>query len=154
MWTTTDPKSINDLFTIPQDPFYYSAITDYKANDEILVRKQTFRQSILSVWDEDFEKVELKTEWDMLFKAEYFGVNYNPWPLSFTKKLQELCNTKAYPSCNIKAIVLEHSNLRALPTELPLFNDPTLPGEGFPFDMCQYSSIHSNTPVRIPTLYN
>ncbi len=51
-----------------------------------------------------------------------------------------------------KAIMLKNANVRVLPTNSPMFYDPTKPGEGFPFDYNQNSLIKINTPIIVSHL--
>ncbi|RXJ85515.1 C40 family peptidase [Arcobacter cloacae] len=51
-----------------------------------------------------------------------------------------------------KAITLKNTNVRVLPSNSPMFYDPTKPGEGFPFDYNQNSLIKINTPVLVSHL--
>jgi len=51
-----------------------------------------------------------------------------------------------------KAIMLKNANVRVLPTNSPMFYDPTQPGEGFPFDYNQNSLIKINTPIIVSHL--
>lgn len=51
-----------------------------------------------------------------------------------------------------KAILLKNANIRVLPTNSPMFYDPSQPGEGFPFDYNQNSSIKINTPIIVSHL--
>ncbi len=58
-------------------------------------------------------------------------------------------NFDKYLTINKKALTLQYSNIRALPTSRPLLSNPKLAGEGFPFDYVQNSSINANTPIFI-----
>ncbi|CAM3463446.1 SH3 domain-containing protein [Arcobacter aquimarinus] len=51
-----------------------------------------------------------------------------------------------------KAITLKNTNVRVLPSNSPMFYDPTKPGEGFPFDYNQNSLIKINTPILVSHL--
>jgi hypothetical protein len=48
--------------------------------------------------------------------------------------------------------MLVNTNIRVLPTNSPMFYDPTQPGEGFPFDYNQNSAIKINTPIMVSHL--
>ncbi len=51
-----------------------------------------------------------------------------------------------------KAITLKNTNVRVMPTNSPFFYNPTLPGEGFPFDYNQNSLLKINTPLIVSHL--
>ncbi|MDL2316731.1 SH3 domain-containing protein [Desulfovibrio sp. OttesenSCG-928-A18] len=63
--------------------------------------------------------------------------------------LVENSNKEAFGREAGPAISVRHSNLRALPTALPYYLSPELPGEGYPFDYFQHSSISPGTPLYI-----
>lgn len=51
-----------------------------------------------------------------------------------------------------KAITLKNTNVRVMPTNSPFFYNPSLPGEGFPFDYNQNSLLKINTPLIVSHL--
>jgi hypothetical protein len=61
-------------------------------------------------------------------------------------------NFEEYNVAPKKAIMLKNANVRVLPTNSPMFYDPTKPGEGFPFDYNQNSLIKINTPIIVSHL--
>jgi hypothetical protein len=61
-------------------------------------------------------------------------------------------NFDDYNTLTKKAIILKNTNIRVLPTNSPMFYDPTQPGEGFPFDYNQNSAIKINTPIMVSHL--
>lgn len=61
-------------------------------------------------------------------------------------------NFDDYNTLTKKAIMLKNTNIRVLPTNSPMFYDPTQPGEGFPFDYNQNSAIKINTPIMVSHL--
>ena len=58
-------------------------------------------------------------------------------------------NFDDYNTLTKKAIMLKNTNIRVLPTNSPMFYDPTQPGEGFPFDYNQNSLLKINTPLIV-----
>ena len=75
--------------------------------------------------------------------------NRRPFPSSTWAALEENSNKRAYPSQEGKGITLRHTNLRAMPTSMPYYLDPDKPGEGFPFDYFQQTSLPMGTPLYI-----
>jgi hypothetical protein len=61
-------------------------------------------------------------------------------------------NFDEYNTLVKKAITLKNTNVRVLPTNSPMFYDPSKPGEGFPFDYNQNSLIKLNTPIIVSHL--
>lgn len=54
-----------------------------------------------------------------------------------------------FPNVARLGLTTVRTNLRALPTNKPVFHDFNLPGEGYPFDYVQVSGIGVNVPVFI-----
>ncbi|MDQ7061986.1 MAG: SH3 domain-containing protein [Sulfurimonas sp.] len=63
--------------------------------------------------------------------------------------MQEQSNIEDYLKVSKKGVILKYTNIRALPTSRPLLKDPSLAGEGFPFDYLQNSAVNANIPVFI-----
>ena len=78
-----------------------------------------------------------------------YGDNLQPLKRAFFTHIKEYSNYQAYATLNKKAITLKRVNLRAFPTDKPLFLDPKKAGEGFPFDYLQNSLIAANKPLLV-----
>lgn len=80
-----------------------------------------------------------------------WGVDLKPIDTSFIKKLEENVNINEFDGFNTKkpAITTRITNLRILPTHLPTFTNLVDPGEGFPFDNFQVTSLHLNLPIFV-----
>lgn len=78
-----------------------------------------------------------------------FGSNLKPVPPSWFEEMKNSGNYDAYGSINQKAITLKWMDIRALPTKKPLYKNPALPGEGYPFDLLQNSSVNYNEPIFV-----
>ena len=86
---------------------------------------------------------------DSLLNKEFFSENVRPWPAGDLQDLVDACDRPSFPNTDRKAITIRDTSLRALPTNRPAFSSPALPGEGFPFDYFQYSTLWTGTPVHI-----
>lgn len=82
------------------------------------------------------------------FKGGY-GSNLRPLPPLWFQEIEMQSNFDEFGTLNQKAIALRWMDLRALPTQKPLYRNPSLPGEGYPFDMLQNSSINYNEPIFV-----
>jgi len=80
---------------------------------------------------------------------ECYGANLLPLKEDFFLSMKESINASKYATINKKAISLRELNIRALPTQEPLYMDPTKAGEGFPFDYLQNSTLHANKPLFV-----
>ncbi|RRZ89781.1 SH3 domain-containing C40 family peptidase [Erwinia sp. 198] len=82
-------------------------------------------------------------------KANYYGINFRL--LSPAWKNQVKANaTVTLPDASAgRAITVRETLARALPAIDPVFSDPLVAGEGYPFDNIQVSAIRAGTPVYI-----
>lgn len=98
-----------------------------------------------------FNKIEAM--WGQSYKSKkvYLENHLVATPEWFDKQIQN-SNFDEYNVSAKKAITLRNTNVRVLPTNSPMFYDPTKPGEGFPFDYNQNSSIKINTPIIVSHL--
>lgn len=82
-------------------------------------------------------------------KKPWYGSNLKPVPKEFFDKINKIANLENLGKESAPAITIATTSLRALPSLAPLFIAPTRPGEGFPFDYLQISTLPAATPVFI-----
>ncbi len=146
----TKDVEIYDLLNLPQDASSY--VDNVDNNKTIYEIQKKYEKNYFSVWNIEKPKEDLKSVmWPFAsFKVnKSYGENLRLLEESFFDNMLENANFKAYGTINKKAVTLKHSNMRAFPTIRPLLKDPTVAGEGFPFDYLQNSSIHANEPIFI-----
>ena len=98
-----------------------------------------------------FPKIEAM--WGQSYKnKKVYLENHQLATTSWFDKQIENSNFDDYNTLAKKAITLKNVNIRVIPTNSPMFYDPTQPGEGFPFDYNQNSSIKINTPIIVSHL--
>ncbi|MFA6630297.1 MAG: SH3 domain-containing protein [Sulfuricurvum sp.] len=78
-----------------------------------------------------------------------YGSNLRPVPPAWFEEIKDQSNFENYGTLNQKAIALKWMNIRAFPTEKPLYKNPDRPGDGYPFDLLQNSSVNYNEPIFI-----
>ena len=78
-----------------------------------------------------------------------FTTNYAPFSESEWQNLIRNSNQAAYPAMLAKAITVCNTSLRGMPTQQPFFRNPSIPGEGFPFDYLQHTALWVGTPLVI-----
>lgn len=78
-----------------------------------------------------------------------YGSNLRPLPPAWFQEMAIQTNFEEFGILNQKGIAVRWMDLRALPTDKPLYRDPSLPGEGYPFDMLQNSSVNYSEPLFI-----
>jgi len=143
-------KDIEDLKNIPQDVRFYTKNIDVNVSNQDI--RQRYEKLYFRVWNIDTppEKVQ-NIQWP--FRAytihNSYGENFQPLNQSFFDKMYENSNFNAYGTLNKKAIALGHLNMRGFPTVQPLIKDPSIAGEGFPFDYLQNSTVSANKPLFV-----
>jgi len=96
---------------------------------------------------------KLEAMWGQSYKnKKVYLENHQLATASWFDKQIENSNFDDYNTLVKKAITLKNVNIRVLPTNSPMFYDPTQPGEGFPFDYNQNSSLKINTPIIVSHL--
>lgn len=137
---------VQDLIDIPQDIEYY---TSYIQDDTYKINNK-YEAAYFSMWDikkpeETLE--EIKWPFKYFDTTKSYGENFLRIKQSFFDTLYKESNFQNYLKLSSKALTLKYTHIRALPTVRPLLMDPSLAGEGFPFDYLQNSSINANVPV-------
>lgn len=139
---------LNDLISIPQNiSAYTSSMEDKKYNID-----NNYTNAYFSVWNikipiESLENI--KWPFRSFTIASSYGENLLPLKQSFFDTMYEKSNFESYLKESKNGITLDYTHMRALPTSKPLLSNPSLAGEGFPFDYLQNSSINANVPVFI-----
>ena len=140
---------IEDLVKVPQDISYY--VKDINTSKLYEIQKK-YEDSYFSVWDMQKPPRSLKeTQWpfEAFSRAKSYGENLQPLDEDFFDAMRKQSNSQAFATLNKKALTIKHANIRAFPTNKPLLRDPSIAGEGFPFDYLQNSSINANVPLFI-----
>ncbi|WOE70332.1 SH3 domain-containing protein [Hydrogenimonas thermophila] len=78
-----------------------------------------------------------------------YAENRLPLPADRLNRWIKNANYKSFNSLKKYAIVVHPSNLRVFPTNRPIFYNPKLDGEGYPFDYNQNSAIKAFTPLLV-----
>ncbi|PUE64559.1 C40 family peptidase [Arcobacter lacus] len=128
-----------------------------KANDNFINQEQATKDyftKYFKPWDltkVSYPKIEAMWGQSYRFKKVYLENHQLATKEWFDKQIQN-SNFDEYNVVPKKAITLKNTNIRVLPTNSPMFYNPLLPGEGFPFDYNQNSLIKINTPIIISHL--
>ncbi|MCD6174045.1 MAG: SH3 domain-containing protein [Sulfurimonas sp.] len=140
---------IEDLIKIPQNIEYYTK--KIKENRLYKIQKK-YEKSYFSMWNIKKASQSLDNiKWPFkYFKVgNSYGENLLPIEKEFFNEIYRKSNFDEYNSLKKKGLILKYSNIRAMPTDKPILRDPSLAGEGFPFDYLQNSSINANTPIFV-----
>ncbi len=128
-----------------------------KANDNFINQDQATNDYFIKYfrpWDltkVSYPKLEAMWGQSYRFKKIYLENHQLATKEWFDKQIQN-SNFDEYNVVPKKAITLKNTNVRVLPTNSPMFYNPLLPGEGFPFDYNQNSLIKINTPIMVSHL--
>ncbi|MBR8462708.1 SH3 domain-containing protein [Campylobacter sp. faydin G-105] len=82
----------------------------------------------------------------------YYGSNFRPIPLKWFEVQKKNANFTALNSIQIYALTTANTALRNFPTDEPMFYNPSNPGEGYPFDYLQLSTLSIGYPVFVSHL--
>ncbi len=148
--SSSESPKIADLERIPQDAAYFCKNIDENVSlYEIQNRYNTLH---FHIWNMNQPKEKLESvKWGFsTYRPEAsYGENLQKLDQSFFDTMLENANFDAYGTINSKGLTLRELNLRVFPTIRPLLRDPSLAGEGFPFDYLQNSTVHANAPIFI-----
>ncbi len=65
------------------------------------------------------------------------------------KEIQINLNFESLNSINQPGIIIHQTAIKGVPVEYPLFHNPKIAGEGYPFDNIQYHQLKPGQPIRI-----
>lgn len=170
--TDTNQSGLSDPFCcmLPQDIGVKLPELGPKVND-----LERFEQSVIPYVEQnsvDREKLlEIQTVFDTRYYAPWgysappekreeaawplrafrggYGSNLKPVSPSWFEEIAHQSNFVEYGTLNQKAITLKWMDIRALPSDKPLYKDPSIAGEGYPFDLLQNSSVNYNEAVFV-----
>ena len=85
-------------------------------------------------------------------KKRYFGSNFRQIPDSWFEAQKENANFDALSNISAYAVTSANTALRNFPTDEPIFINPQNPGEGYPFDYLQISTLSIAHPLFVSHL--
>ncbi len=141
---------IEDLVKLPQDVKSYSK--NISESREIIIEEERYESNYFRMWNIETPPESLDSvKWPFTSYCfgESYGENFQLLEKSFFDTMLESANFDNYATVNKRAVTLKNINIRAFPTIRPLLMDPSLAGEGFPFDYMQNSTVHANKPVFV-----
>jgi hypothetical protein len=146
---------ISDINYLKQDhTFYLSGISaDRIIVDDAVQRKLSdeYTRRYFSVWHQEkprYAKEDILWDFNKYGECPGYGDNRRKHDRNWMEELKRNAALDGYPNRGIRGIVMENTDLRALPTNKPYFEGLDN-GTGYPFDRLQLSAITVNTPVYI-----
>lgn len=142
-------KKVNDLEYFPQvlPPYFDNNFTNQETAFEI---QKHFEERYYAPWMYSAAPICAKeAKWPISAFISGYGNNLKPVDPSWIPELVVQSNYEAFSTVNEAAVTTKWMNIRVFPTQKPLYKNPALPGEGYPFDLLQNSSVAFNEPVFI-----
>jgi hypothetical protein len=146
--TIVKKETIKDLKDLPQNIEAYTKNID----NGYISTEEKFEKDYFRVWSIEKISISLKDAmwaFDVYNSSNSYGENLKKHTKSFFKQMRENSNFDSFSTINSYAISLDNLNIRAFPTQKPVFMDPSKAGEGFPFDYMQNSTIAANKPLFV-----
>lgn len=142
-------KNVSDLERFPQSLSPYVERNEFNQSEPFEIQKR-FEENYYRPWSYAAAPICARdAQWPIRsFKGGY-GSNLQPIDPSWFAQMEFQSNFEAFSTVNKYALTTKWMNIRTFPTHKPLYKNPALPGEGFPFDMLQNSSVAFNEPVFI-----
>ena len=148
------PGMIRDLAALPQDAGHYLQDTPprFIAPARQAERYAEFRAHFFAPWHRDRPRHtarEVFSGFRRYAAHPVYGETNLPLPRGWIAQMARQADRSAYPSLHLPAIAVTHAAMRVFPTHKPVFDDPSTPGQGFPFDRMQNSLVAAGTPLLV-----
>jgi len=148
-------RRIADLAELPQAASWYQA----RAAGAGWSVKPAFQAGLLREWrrqwfspwlkpDAQAGAARIKADGEEFLEKPGVGENLLARQEPYYWAMIKNCQWEKYPNAGWRAISLAGVHLRLLPSERPVFSSEK-PGEGFPFDRLQQTSLPPNTPLFV-----
>lgn len=145
-----------DVLNLPQDLNVYATANGLErmlaTPEEQAAAAERQKRNFYRPWRVTKASAWIKQSLDKNFNMnpqKGYTKDERPFSEALWNEIVDNSNKAAYPSLQGPAITLRHTNLRAMPTREHYYLRPELPGEGYPFDYFQHSSLAAGTPVYI-----
>jgi len=142
-------KKVNDLIRFPQDISLY--VERNALNQENIYEiQQQFDGHYYRPWAYTVAPIcANEAAWPIrAFKGGY-GSNLKPYDPAWFTEMEVQSNFQAFSILNQPALTTKWMNIRVFPTSKPLYKNPAAPGDGYPFDLFQNSSVAFNEPIFV-----
>ena len=142
-------QKVQNITLPPQEIHYY---IDNFNESNISIDQTGYEKNYFQIWNVEKPPFDAKTvmwAFHNFTPKNSYAENLLPHSESFFTQMLSRADFEAYGSVNQTALSLDELNIRAMPTDKPIFLDPSRAGEGFPFDYLQNSTVHPNQPLFI-----
>ncbi|MFT7578529.1 MAG: cell wall-associated NlpC family hydrolase [Myxococcota bacterium] len=147
-------EDIADIREIPQSlqALAAKAPDSLWVSDTLVHHAQTLRARFYAPWSRKrtgHTAIHLSAVFARYGKRTLWGQDLRPRMPGWVEGLLENAQLAAFPNVERRGVTVRHVAVRFLPSSQPGFEDPSKPGEGFPFDYLQASLLQAGTPVYI-----
>ena len=142
---------------IPENPAVLDL--DYAQNSERLpapasvqnISGNAFKSRYFKIWFDDAPvKAEIDTFWGLNYaKGRHFDAAGRVYSDAIYQSIRINANEEAFGLISAPAITVKNALLRNIPSDLPIFGDPSEPGEGEPFDYAANSAVGVGYPMLL-----
>jgi NLPC_P60 stabilising domain, N term/SH3 domain (SH3b1 type)/SH3 domain of SH3b2 type/NlpC/P60 family len=149
------PGTIRDILDLKQDNLFY---IDKNESDSVFLTADdqkkmdaNYDYMFFSPWhriEAFYSKETVESAFKKYRDIPGYAENRRKHHVSWIRDLAANAHLENYPNACFKAITIDNSDLRVLPTHKPRFHESNT-DRGFPFDSLQESSVAPNTPVFI-----
>lgn len=153
---TINTQEILDIQTIPQSLSFFLE----QVPNSLLISKEEsqnfhkrYQKEFFRVWHQKkFNKNSVKYFQSILNLSparRTFAENLLVWTPKNWETLQKNARLSEEFFFARNAIIVENTSLRIVPSNKPLFYNPKIPGDAYPFDMFQNSAVALGTPIKV-----
>lgn len=142
-------RNVSDLERFPQSVSPYVERSEFNQSEPFEIQNR-FEENYYRPWSYAVAPICARdAQWPIRsFKGGY-GSNLQPIDPTWFEKMEIQSNFEAFSTINQYALTTRWTNIRTFPTHKPLYKNPARPGDGYPFDMLQNSSVAFNEPVFV-----
>ncbi|WP_286845989.1 MULTISPECIES: SH3 domain-containing C40 family peptidase [Aminobacterium] len=148
-------KNVSGLEFMSQSPFC-TISRDYSerliSEEKQMACNRYFDEKFFAPWSQDkpVGGVDLLLWGFRAFsRRKVFGENRQPRSKEWFGVQHDNASIESFGTLNRKAISVEETDLRVFPTQDPLFYSFDEPGEGYPFDYLQNSTVQPREPLFV-----
>ena len=147
---------VKDVMNVPQLTTQILHPKDAEKPILTQARKEQFNENYKELYFKPWTKEDLAMIKDKVFglfnkylKNPGYGANKRKYSFQWVQGLLENANLSTYPNNLQKAITINNTDLRLLPTDKPRYSSFGEMGQSYPFDSLQNSRVYVNTPILI-----
>jgi cell wall-associated NlpC family hydrolase len=147
---------VEDLRVIPQKTMWFaeknSPDRPLLTKEQAALRLEEFLLSQFTPWTQEKPAYGLKSivePFAQYKKSPGYDEKNRPRDPAWAANLEREADLRGFPRLARRAVTVANTSIRALPTSGHRYNDPTQPGEGYPFDYLQHSTVHLGTPLYV-----